>query len=89
MPHKNSAKKALRKSDKRRLLHRSQKSTLRTLLKKFDAALEGDVSAEEKQKLFSEVTKKLDQSAAKKLIHANKASRTKSRLAARLNNATS
>ena len=88
MPHKNSAKKALRKSDKRRLLHRSQKSTLRTLLRKFDAALEGDASAEEKQKLFSEVAKKLDQSAAKKLINGNKASRTKSRLAARLNKAT-
>lgn len=89
MPHKNSAKKALRKSEKRRLHYKAQKSALRTLLKKFDAALEGDGSAEDKQKLFSEVTKKLDQSAAKKLIHSNKAARTKSRLAARLNKSIS
>lgn len=89
MPHKNSAKKALRKSDKRRLQYKAQRSTLRTLLKKFDATLEGDASAEDKQKLFSEVTKQLDQSAAKKLIHSNKAARTKSRLAAKLNKSLS
>lgn len=57
-------------------------------MKKFDATLSSDASAEVKQAMFSEVTKKLDQSAAKKLIHANKASRTKSRLAERLNKAT-
>jgi len=81
MPHKNSAKKALRKSEKRRLHKKTQRSTLRTLVKKFRETVESDAAAEEKQKLFSEVTKKLDQSAAKKLIHANKAARTKSRLA--------
>lgn len=84
MPHKNSAKKALRKSDKRRLHKKTQRSTLRTLVKKFHETVESDASAEDKQKLFSEVTKKLDQSAAKKLIHANKAARTKSRLAKQL-----
>jgi len=81
MPHKNSAKKALRKSETRRLHKKTQRSTLRTLIKKFRTTVESDASAEEKQKLFSEVTKKLDQSAAKNLIHANKAARTKSRLA--------
>lgn len=89
MPHKNSAKKALRKSEKRRLQKKAQRSTLRTLIKKFHETVESDASAEDKQKLLSEVTKKLDQSAAKKLIHPNKASRTKSRLAARLNKASS
>ena len=81
MPHKNSAKKALRKSEKRRLHKKTQRSTLRTLIKRFRTTVESDASAEEKQKLFSEVPKKLYQSAAKKLIHANKAARTKSRLA--------
>ncbi len=89
MPHKNSAKKALRKSEKRRLQKKTQRSTLRTLIKKFVETVESDASAEDKQKLLSEVTKKLDQSAAKRLIHPNKASRTKSRLAARLNKSTS
>jgi len=85
MPHKNSAKKALRKSDKRRLHNRTQRSALRTLIKKFHVAVDSDASDEDKQKLFSQVTKRLDQSAARRLIHRNKAARTKSRLAVHLN----
>lgn len=90
MPHKESAKKALRQSDKRRLLNRSQRSTLRTLIKKFDAALESEeATPDDREQLYRLVTKRLDQSAAKNLIHRNKASRTKSRLAARLKAANS
>ena len=89
MPHKNSAKKALRKSDKKRLHNRAQRTALRSLIKRFRTTVDSDdVSAEDKQKLLSQVTKKLDQSAAKNLIHANKAARTKSRLAKQLNKAS-
>ena len=85
MPHTTSAKKALRQSIKRRDLNRAQRSSLRTLLKKFDKSLtDAEVSAEARDELFREVTKQLDQSAAKHLIHKNKAARTKSRLAHRL-----
>lgn len=89
MPHTTSAKKALRQSTKLRLHHRSQRSALRTLLKTFDKAVaDPEVSADEKSQLFSRVTKSLDQSAAKNLIHKNAASRTKSRLQKRLTAAT-
>jgi small subunit ribosomal protein S20 len=85
MPHTANAKKALRQSIKRRDHNRAQRSALRTLLKKFDKALvDAEVSADARELLFREVTKKLDQSAAKNLIHRNKAARTKSRLASRL-----
>jgi small subunit ribosomal protein S20 len=88
MPHKNSAKKALRQSHKVRLQNRTRRSSLRSLIRKFTAAVEGEATAEEKQQLLRLVTKKLDQSAAKHLIHRNKAARTKSRLTARLNKST-
>lgn len=90
MPHTSAAKKALRQSDKLRLSNRTKRSTLRTLIKKFQASLENaEASAEDRQELYRQVTKRLDQSAAKNLIHRNKASRTKSRLAARLKAANS
>ena len=89
MPHTSAAKKALRQSQKRRLQNRTQRSALRSLVKRYLNTVEDtDVSVEEKQKLLSLVSKKLDQSAAKNLIHKNAASRTKSRLALRLNKVT-
>ncbi len=80
MPNTPSAKKALRQSEKRRLVNRAGRSALRTAVKKARAAAEsGDVAAAgEALRLAS---KKLDQAAAKNLIHKNVASRTKSRLA--------
>lgn len=89
MPHTSAAKKALRQSQKRRLQNRTQRAALRSLVKRYLNTVEdADVSVEEKQKLLSLVSKKLDQSAAKNLIHKNAASRTKSRLAVRLNKVT-
>ena len=89
MPHTSAAKKALRQSHKRRLQNRTQRSTLRTLIKRYLTTVENpDVSVEDKRSLLSLVSKKLDQAAAKNLIHKNAASRTKSRLAIRLNKVT-
>ncbi|MBI1310515.1 30S ribosomal protein S20 [bacterium] len=89
MPHTKAAKKALRQSHKRRLQNRTQRSALRTLIKRYITTVEdAEVSADDKRSLLSLVSKKLDQSAAKNLIHRNVASRTKSRLAQRLNKAT-
>ncbi|MBX3442717.1 MAG: 30S ribosomal protein S20 [Planctomyces sp.] len=79
MPNTSSAKKALRQNTKRRLQNRSQRSALRTVVKKArSAAAEG---AEDAVEALRQATKKLDQAAAKHLIHKNTAARTKSRLA--------
>ena len=79
MPNTASAKKEQRKSAKRRLLNRSQRSALRTAVKNArSAAQAGGAEAEAALKL---AVKKLDQAAAKHLIHKNAAARTKSRLA--------
>ncbi|MCA9082675.1 MAG: 30S ribosomal protein S20 [Planctomycetaceae bacterium] len=82
MPNTTSAKKYLRQSTGRRLRNRQQRSTLRTHLKNFRTLLESKPAREEAEKQFSQVVKCLDQAASKNLIHANAASRLKSRLAA-------
>lgn len=80
MPNSISAKKALRKSETRRLRNRAQMSTLRTAVKRCRTAAAGDDSAAAAAE-FSKTAKMLDKAAAKNLIHKNKAARTKSRLA--------
>jgi len=80
MPNSVSAKKSLRQNHKRRLRNRSQRTALRNVLKKARAvAALGD--AESTEKAFRLAVKRLDQAAAKNLIHRNTAARTKSRLA--------
>ena len=79
MPNTTSAKKALRQTIKRRILNRSQRSALRTAVKKLRTALEGTDTAVI-QTAFQLATKKFDQAADKHLIHKNSAARSKSRL---------
>jgi small subunit ribosomal protein S20 len=79
MPNSESAKKSLRQNQTRRLRNRSQRSALRTILKNVRAAAEG-TDPEATQKAFRLAVKRLDQAAAKNLIHKNTAARTKSRL---------
>ena len=80
MPNTASAKKALRQGAKRRVHNRSQRSSLRGVLKDCRTAIaSGDAAAS--AKALQEAYKQLDQAAAKNLIHKNAASRTKSRLA--------
>ncbi len=79
MPNSPSAKKRLRQNDSRRIHSRAIKSSVRTQLRRVHAAIEeGDVEASKTE--FRVATKMLDQAAAKKVIHANKAARTKSRV---------
>ena len=81
MPNNVNAEKALRQNIKRRLRNRSQISALRTVIKKARVALEPSApDADAVGVAIREVTKKLDQAAAKGLIHRNDAARTKSRL---------
>jgi len=67
-----------RQNEVRRLRNRSVRSEMRTLLK---AAKESGTDAETVAAI-----KKIDKAAAKGVIHANKASREKSRLQKNLNN---
>ena len=86
MPNSISAKKSLRQSLKRRARNRGQRSALRTSVKRVrEAVASGET--EQAASLLTAATRKLDQAAAKNLIHANKAARTKSRLAKLVNNA--
>lgn len=79
MPNSTNAKKALRQSQKRQARNRSQRSELRTYVKKVRQAAAGD-DQQAAEDAFRAAAKKLDQSAAKRLIHPNAAARTKSRL---------
>lgn len=79
MPNNPNAKKSMRQTAKRRLRNRTQRSSLRTVIKKVRSSAEsGDATAA--AEAFRTATKQLDQAAAKHLIHKNAAARTKSRL---------
>ena len=79
MPNTSSAKKALRQNAKRRLHNRTRISALRTAIKKVRKLATGSDAAAVKE-AFEHACKRLDQAAAKNLIHKNAAARTKSRL---------
>lgn len=79
MPNSASAKKDLRQNQARRTRNRTARSAMRTQLARLRKAVkDGNFEAAETE--FRLVVKKLDQSAARGLIHKNVANRTKSRL---------
>jgi small subunit ribosomal protein S20 len=79
MPNTPSAKKRMRQDAVRRARNRSTKAGLRTQLRKVREAIAAK-DEEKCQAEFKSLTKKLDKAAAKKVIHANRAARTKSRV---------
>lgn len=79
MPNTESAKRALRKAERRRVRNRSDRSTLRTTIKKVRVSAAASDVETTKSSLQTAI-KKLDQAADKHLIHRNKAARLKSRL---------
>ena len=84
MPNTGSATRAHRKDERRRVRNKQQRSTLRTTVKKVRASAaavpSGEKSIDDAKSALQLAIKKLDQSAAKHLIHRNKAARDKSRL---------
>ena len=84
MSTRKSAKKSMRQDAVRRMRNRSDKSALKTQIKKFVSAIKSH-DFDEAGKHLSLVTKKLDKIAAKNIIHKKTASRKKSRLARFLN----
>lgn len=79
MPNSASAKKRLRQNEVRRARNRAGRSALRTQIRKVRQAV-ADGNLEQAEEEFRKVVKKLDQAAAKKIIHDNASARTKSRL---------
>ena len=84
MSTRKSAKKSMRQDAVRRMRNRSDKTALKTQIKKFVSAIKSH-DFDEAGKHLSLVTKKLDKIAAKNIIHKKTASRKKSRLARFLN----
>jgi len=81
-----SAKKRILVTQKRTALNKSNKSEIKTYIKKFDSAVaKGEV--EEARALLKIIDKKLKRAAYKNVIHMNAASRKVSRLTKALNKA--
>lgn len=81
MPTTKSAAKRLRQDTIRRERNRSARQSIRTAVRKVrDAVKAADAGTAEKE--LKAAAKLLDRSAARKLIHKNRAARTKSRLSA-------
>jgi small subunit ribosomal protein S20 len=84
LPNIKSAKKRVKIASIKRSANMSQRSSLRTILKKTVASISvGDVS--NAQTNLQLAVKKLDEAASKGLIHKNQAARRKSRLMKKLN----
>lgn len=79
MANSPQARKRARQSEKARLHNMSQKSTMRTAIKKVLKAVQSGEKAVATT-TFQAVVSLIDKAANKKLIHANKAARIKSRL---------
>ena len=72
-----------RQNERRRLRNKSVKSSLKTAIRKFDAAIEaGDT--ETATALMRDASRKLDKAASKGVIHKNQAANRKSAIARRL-----
>lgn len=76
MPRTKSAKKQMRRAKTSTARNRSQRSTLRTAIKRARSAAEAAQG-----KAYVEAVKLLDRAARKRLIHPNTAARLKSRMA--------
>lgn len=78
MPNIKSAVKRVKVTKTKNMQNRVKRSELRTTLRDFREAIEA--KAPDAQETLQEAMKKVDQAAAKNLIHKNAASRKKSQL---------
>lgn len=81
MPNTKSAKKRLRQNEASRARNRATMSSVRTQVRKVRQAID-ESNQEACEVEFRLAAKILDKAAAKRIIHPNKAARTKSRLSA-------
>ena len=83
MPNIKSAKKRVKVIAVKTERNKAQRSALKTEIKKANAAIE--TGAEDRQEAVRVAIKKIDQAAAKGLLHKNTAARRKSALAKKAN----
>jgi small subunit ribosomal protein S20 len=84
MPNHKSAEKRVRQNEKRREINRSNRSRLRSSVKKLRTALSaGDAGAV--TELLPETISTIDKAVQKGVLHRNAAARYKSRLTVRAN----
>ena len=83
MPNIKSAKKRVIVSQTKALRNKTVNSALKTAVKKANEAIE--TNSADKDQVVKVAVKKIDQAAAKGLIHKNCAARKKSALACKLN----
>ena len=79
MAHSKSAMKRVRQNEKRRVKNKSQRSALRTQLRKTKSTIESK-NVETAQAELTKSVRALDRAASKGLIHPNQAARRKSRM---------
>ena len=87
MPNHKSAEKRVRQSERRRLINRNNRAKLRTSIKKLRSALEGG-DAKESSTLLPTTVSEIDKAVKKGALHRNAAARHKSRLTARVTQAS-
>ena len=83
MPNIKSAKKRVKVIAAKTAHNKASRSELKTEIKKANAAIEA--GADDKELLVKAAVKKIDQAAAKGLLHKNNAARRKSALAKKVN----
>ena len=86
MPNIKSAKKRVKVIQTKTLQNKMFKNQMRTIVKKYNAAIASG-NKEEATTAYKAAVKKIDQAAAKNLLHKNTAARKKSNLVSKLNRA--
>ena len=86
MPNHKSAEKRVRQNEKRRAINRSNRTKVRSYIKKLRSALDSGKKQEIDQ-ILPEAISVIDKSVQKGVLHANAAARYKSRLTVRANQA--
>lgn len=84
MAASRSARKRIRQNRRRNLYNRMIKSTIKTYLKRFKAAVAAKNIEQAKQE-FVEAVRRLDRAGTKRILHPNAVARRKSKLAQELN----
>ena len=85
MPNIKSAKKRVKVTATKTLQNKIFRTQMKTAMKKYEAAVEaGDIALA--QETYKAAVKKIDQAAARGIIHKNAAARKKSQFTKALNN---
>ena len=84
MPNIKSAKKRIKVISKKTLQNKMFKNQMRTIVKKYNAALESG-NKEEATAAYKAAVKKIDQAVAKGILHKNNAAHKKSEFTLALN----